>query len=275
MVDLVEDINGSIVQHGPHSDRVYLMRLNTDDAAGLIAALDDLAVKNDYGKILAKIPAPAWSRFKRSDYVKEAVIPRLYAGSTDGFFIAKYFSAARQKSRAADSASKFARPANSEPKPCSAGRVNEDIVACIPRDVEAMSAIYRQVFSSYPFPIHDPHYLKRRMKKTTHYYCIRAKGRMAAVAAAEIDTANQNAEMTDFATLPKWRGRGFAGALLHHMERQARRRGIQTAYTIARVRSDGINLVFKNGGYRYAGLLINNTHICGSIQSMTVWYKHL
>ena len=98
---------------------------------------------------------------------------------------------------------------------------------------------------------------------------------MAAVAAAEVDSGNKNAEMTDFATLPKWRSMGFAKTLLKHMEKQARKREVQTAFTIARAESDGINFVFKNSGYRYAGMLKNNTQISGSIQSMTVWYKHL
>jgi len=89
------------------------------------------------------------------------------------------------------------------------------------------------------------------------------------------DMANQNAEMTDFATPSKLRGMGFAGMLLKHMDQQTRKLGIKTAYTIARAASHGMNSVFKNSGYNYAGLLKNNSQICGSIQSMTVWYKHL
>ena len=81
--------------------------------------------------------------------------------------------------------------------------------------------------------------------------------------------------MTDFATNPQSRGMGLAGILLRHMGDKTRKLGIKTAYTIARAESHGMNSVFKNSGYNYAGLLKNNTQICGSIQSMTVWYKHL
>jgi hypothetical protein len=59
------------------------------------------------------------------------------------------------------------------------------------------------------------------------------------------------------------------------MDKKTRKLGIKTAYTIARAASHGMNSVFKNGGYTYSGLLKNNSQICGSIQSMTVWYKHL
>ena len=138
-----------------------------------------------------------------------------------------------------------------------------------------MSNIYDQVFESYPFPITRPAYLKRIMKEGVRYSCIRVGGKIVAIAAAEVDPAGKNVEMTDFATLPKWRGMGFAGMILNHMDRTARELGIKTAYTIARAASYGINSVFKKNRYTYSGFLKNNTHICGSVQSMTVWYKHL
>ena len=191
-MDIIENIKGSVIQHGPLNNRIYLMGLKTDDTPGLIATLDDMAEKNGYGKIFAKISAPAWNAFK-----------------------------------------------------------------------------------SYPFPIQKPAYLKRMMKEGVLYFCIRIEGRIAAIAAAEIDLASKNAEMTDFATLSKWRGKGLAGMLLCHMDKKACELGLKTAYTIARAASYGMNSVFKNSGYNYAGLLKNNSQICGSIQSMTVWYKHI
>ncbi len=253
------------------------MRLNTDDTHGLIATLDDMALKNGYGKIFAKIPEPAWKAFKSADYVKEAVVPGFFTGKTDGFFISKYFSARRQKAQNVEKLLRFVKQvgegsANNIHK---TGRTTRDVVSCKPSDAEEMSVIYQQVFKSYPFPIQKPIYLKRIMKEGVLYFCIRIEGRIAAIAAAEIDLVSKNAEMTDFATLPKWRGMGFAGMLLSHMDKKTRKLGIKTAYTIARATSNGMNTVFKNSGYKYAGLLKNNSQICGSIQSMTVWYKHI
>ena len=113
------------------------------------------------------------------------------------------------------------------------------------------------------------------MQEGVLYYCIRVEGSIAAIAAAEIDVASKNVEMTDFATLPNWRSMGFAGILLRFMDKKACELGLKTAYTIARAASPGMNYVFSNSGYNYAGLLKNNSQICGSIQSMAVWYKHL
>ncbi len=99
MVDRIENIRGSIIQHGPHNNRIYLMQLNTGDTQGLIATLDDMALKNDYGKIFAKISAPTWNAFKSADYIKEAVIPRFFAGKTDGFFNCQVLLCRKTKGR--------------------------------------------------------------------------------------------------------------------------------------------------------------------------------
>ncbi len=277
MVDIIENINGCVIQHGLHNNRIYLMRLNTDDTHGLIATLDDMALNNGYGKIFAKISEPAWNAFKSADYVKEAVVPGFFTGKTDGFFISKYFSAGRQKAQHVEKLLRFVKQAGegSANNIHKTGKATRDVVSCKPSDAEEMSVIYQQVFKSYPFPIQKPTYLKRIMKEGVLYFCIRIEGRIAAIAAAEIDLVSKNAEMTDFATLPKWRGMGFAGMLLNHMDKKTRKLGIKTAYTIARATSNGMNTVFKNSGYKYAGLLKNNSQICGSIQSMTVWYKHI
>ena len=276
-MDSIENIKGSVVQHGPYNNRIYLMRLNTDNLNAPIATLDDMALKNGYGKIFAKIPAPSWNTFKSADYIKEAVVPGFFTGKTDGFFIAKYFSDRRKKTQNVEKPLRLVGQAGkgSANNINRTGRVTRDVVSCKPSDAAEMSMIYQQVFKSYPFPIQKPTYLKRMMKEGVLYFCIRIKGRIAAIAAAEIDLVSKNAEMTDFATLPKWRGMGFAGMLLSHMDKKTIKLGIKTAYTIAKAASHGMNSVFKSSGYRYAGLLKNNSQICGSIQSMTVWYKQL
>jgi putative beta-lysine N-acetyltransferase len=84
-----------------------------------------------------------------------------------------------------------------------------------------------------------------------------------------------SAEMMDFATLPDWRRQGLACRLLSQMEREMKRFGMLTAYTIARVLSPGVNITFAKMGYNYAGTLKNNCNISGCIESMNVPYKTL
>jgi putative beta-lysine N-acetyltransferase len=81
--------------------------------------------------------------------------------------------------------------------------------------------------------------------------------------------------MTDFATLPEFRGNGFAELLLKYMENQMVSCQMLTAYTIARAISPAMNITFGKGGYAYGGRLVNNTNIMGNIESMNVWYKKL
>ena len=142
-------------------------------------------------------------------------------------------------------------------------------------DVESLATVYQQVFESYPFPIHEPDYLLETMDSHVQYFGVFDDTQLVAASSAEMDTTAQNAEMTDFATLPDYRGQGLALHLLETMEQHMRDLGIKTGYTIARALSAGMNITFAKHGYHYGGTLTNNTNICGRIESMNVWYKPL
>jgi len=269
-VDKIETIHGSVVQHGRHNDRIYLMHLHDADPSVLVATLDRMAVEHGYGKILAKIPATAWRRFQTAGYIREAIVPGFFKGETDGLFIAKFFSEDRQQP---------SRKHGSECRPVgSAGTAQPkmpfaEIAACTPAEAGAMAGIYARTFETYAFPIHRPEWIRHMMAKDTVYFCARVDKQMVSLAAAEIDVANRNCEMTDFATLPEFRRLGLASRLLHRLDKETRNRGVKTAYTIARADSKGMNRVFAKAGYRHAGRLVKNTQIGGRIRSMHVWYK--
>jgi hypothetical protein len=109
-MDTIETIHKAQVQHGPHNDRIYLMRLNDADPYRLIMALEDLARQKGYGKIFAKVTEPAWPAFQSADYVAEAVVPGFFSGRTDGYFISKYFSERRRKDHTLEKRLGIARP---------------------------------------------------------------------------------------------------------------------------------------------------------------------
>ena len=277
MEDKIETIHGSLIQHGDHNDRIYVMRLDPAQISRLIPELDDMAQANGYGKIFAKIPAPVWDAFEAAGYVPEAVVPDFFYGNTEGLFIAKYFAAERQVVPEIKTLIRSIQQAPETELPATHRPLNQNyrIDACQLSDAAEMSDIYRQIFTSYPFPIQQPSFLEQMMRTGSLYYCIRLNGRIAALAAAEIDAAHQNVEMTDFATVSQWRGVGLARDLLTYLDQKTGKLGLKTAYTIARAASPGMNFVFKRCGYTYAGMLKNNSQISGQIQSMTVWYKHL
>ncbi|MEE4242698.1 MAG: putative beta-lysine N-acetyltransferase [Desulfopila sp.] len=278
-MDTIERIHGSVIQHGPHNNRIYLMQLDMEKSHLLLPFLERLAGEKGYTKIFARIPAFSWSVFAEAGYIKEGVVPGFFQGNVDGIFSARYLSERRRKDQMDPELLGLIR--GSKRPLASAGKKdislppNVEVVQCAPADTSTMSSIYRNIFATYPFPVDQPQYLEKNMGANVLYFSIRVNGEIAALASAELDPDNSNAEMTDFATRKQWRGRGFARELLRHMHEQARQRGVKTAYTIARARSYGMNRVFQREGYTYGGFFPNNTQIAGSIESMTLWYKHL
>jgi putative beta-lysine N-acetyltransferase len=142
-------------------------------------------------------------------------------------------------------------------------------------DSDEIASVYKRVFKSYPFPIHDPNYIRKTMRDNLRFFGIREQESLIALSSSEMDPMEKNAEMTDFATLPEARGKRTAYYLLRAMENEMKREGIVTLYTIARLNSLPMNKTFLKHGYSYSGTLINNTNIAGRIESMNVLYKHL
>jgi len=276
--DLIEKIGRSIVQHGPYNRRAYLMKLYDRDVIQILPALDNLAHDNHYEKILAKVPSGNKTVFERQGYIQEAVIPGYFNGREHALFMCKYFSSVRRQiteRRQIQDILSLAKQQGQRPsKKKSTQALNIHI--CGPEDADQMSRVFKSVFKTYPFPIFDAEYLSTVMKnKQAVYFCMKNDRQINAIAASEIDPDNKGVEMTDFATLPEYRGQGFAGRLLEDMERAMVGQGMKTAFSIARALSPGMNILFAKKGYAFGGTLVNNTQISGRIESMNVWYKSL
>lgn len=270
-------MTGALLQHGPASDRVYLMKLDSPDVPRIIRFMEQLATTKGYSKLFAKVPGQAEGWFRARGFKVEARVPGMYHGNEDGCFMAKYPKRERSVigspglvQKVLDTARKQnARRAKALPEGWKIGAMEPD-------DDQAMADLYGRVFETYPFPIHDPEYLRSTMESHVRYFGIRDdRGRLTALASAEMDCDAGNVEMTDFATLEQARGKGLASILLAHMEKEMARAKISSAYTIARAHATGMNIVFARQGYAFAGTLPNNTQIKGDLESMNVWYKHL
>lgn len=275
--DTVEQVGPAVVQHGPFSDRVYVMKLPAPSAVDVMARVDALAQAHGYGKVIAKCPASAVPALLERDYRIEAEVPRFFGPDEDGVFVGRFLDPSRAREprlavmtdvlEAARAKRREERPDPSAP--------DLEIREATPADVEQLAVCYDAVFESYPFPIDDPEHLKRAMDEGTRFFAAWDGERVVAASSMEDGGAPGALEMTDFATLPSHRGQGLALLLLGQMERAATRAGARTAYTIARALSYGMNITFGRQGYTYAGTLINNTQIADSIESMNVWYRHL
>jgi putative beta-lysine N-acetyltransferase len=282
MQDKIEKIGkGTVIQHGKYNDRIYLMKLDRDDCPHILDEIRLMARGNQYKKIFTKVPLWAAPIFFADGYIMEGYIPAFYQRNEAVFFLSKYLDSDRLLGVEYDCLNEFGRLLNEwdakstkEKESGKAGK-NFRIKKLDESHADQITEIYRKVFTSYPFPIHDPAYILSTMKENVQYYGAEKKGKLIALSSAEIDLTGKNAEMTDFATLPDYRGFNLSSLLLTEMEKDVRKLGIGTFYTIARLNSLAMNKTFLKLRYTYAGTLINNTNIAGKIESMNLFYKHV
>lgn len=277
--DRIEKIGkGTTIQHGDLNKRIYLMKLDKNDGPDVIGEINRLAREKKYTKIFCKVPQSAAPQFIANGFMTEAQIPRFYEGKEGVFFMSKFLSSDRLLDIETDKLQEFSQML---------ARQNGFQLNGVPTDhtyrlrklteadSEAMVEIYKEVFASYPFPIHDPAYIRQTMENDVQYFGAEFEGKLVALASAEVDKKAQNAEMTDFATLPGHRGKKLSILLLKAMETQMKKDGLKTLYTIARLNSLGMNKTFLRMGYTYSGTTIKNTNIAGKIESMNIYYKHI
>lgn len=266
-----------MIHFGNFNNRIYLMKLSDKDMPDIIDDLDDMAVIGNHTKIFAKIPFTLSSAFFKAGYVKEAGIPLFYGGKDEALFIAKYFSDYRNNDPGFDRVCEILEYIEEKiaVADCRRKDTEFEIRRCFPGDADEISRFYGRIFKTYPFPIDDPLYIKDVMRDHVVFYCVLDGGEIIAMSSAEIDYEHKNAEMTDFATHPDYRGRGIAGRLLYRMENDLEKEDILTFYSIARAMSYGMNITFKKAGYTFSGTLVNNTNIAGQIESMNIWYKNV
>jgi len=276
MNDKIEIIgDGSVIQHGKENDRVYLMSLKGDTNVTL-DKIKELANSNGYSKIFCKIPKSTAPIFFAKGYLLEAYIPKFYNKQEDVFFVSKFLNSDRllniEKSQLLSLnkllSNRPKRKTKKDEKGYKARRLDNT-------DVDQITQIYRDVFVSYPFPIHNPGYILKTMAENIQYYGVEKDGKLVALSSAEIDAKGKNAEMTDFATNFSHHGNNLSSLLLKVMEKAMKKQGIKTLYTIARLNSIPMNKTFLRFGYEYSGTLMKNTNIAGKIESMNVYYKHL
>ena len=277
MRDAIMRLGQSLVQHGSHNDRIYVMRLSKEDLPNIAHRLYDMAVENSYSKIFVKVPADALDTFIKAGYGIEAYVPGFFDGREGGYFMAKY----TDWTRAVDRTNGVLENVLAEARTFSARfkvpaiKDTFSFHTAGPEDAKELADLYRRTFSTYPFPITDVNYIKKTMQENVQYYYLRAKDRIVGAASAEIDEESKNVEMTDFATIEGHQSKGVSSFLLREMEEKMKSEGMKLSYTIARAASFPINKVFARAGYSYGGRLVNNTNICGGYESMNVWYKSL
>lgn len=273
--DSIIQFKNSLIQYGKNSDRVYLMKLDSNENE-VISFIEQLAIENDLGKIFTKVPETSIQAFLNNNYRIEAEIPNFFK-SDKCYFASKFVKKEREFVSKEDALEienniKLAKSkANSKTKEFDS---SIRIKVLDLKDLEKAAELYRIVFKSYPFPIFDASYLESTLDHIMYFGAF-VNGQLVACSSSEMCVQDSSVEMTDFATLPDYLGKNISSMLLFTMENVMKANGINTSYTIARAMSKGMNITFAKNAYTFSGTLINNTDIFGKIESMNVWYKHL
>ncbi|MEW5820064.1 MAG: putative beta-lysine N-acetyltransferase [Cyanobacteriota bacterium] len=277
MYDEITKIGHSIIQHGKHNNRIYLIRLSEDDFPEIITKLHNLAVKHKYTKVFAKIPSYAKNTFEEHGYVVEAEIPGFYSNKANCYFMAKYFSKNRRIIENNELISDVLETSYTKDSLEEIPPLNPDYNCnlCYPRDTSKIIALNKKVFKSYPYPIFNYDYVLNSMLNNFDYYGIWNKENLLAISGVETHLSDLNAKLSGFATLPEYRGNNFSLYLIEKMEKQMLKLGIKTLYSIIIANSYSINITFSKMGYTMTGLLINNSNIGGNFETMAVWYKKI
>lgn len=277
--DICLNLHEARAQTGPFNDRVYLMDPGNESGEDLSAWLLQLAQSGSRARIMAKVPQSRCAPFLARGFVQEARIPGFFRGEA-GVFLAAFLKPERREDphkterkkllddlRQSFASGKKQGERSGEWQGSESQILGED-------HAESISRLLSEIFPCYPFPVHDPDFIREEMRHGTRYAgFFSSGGELIAMASAECNAAWKHAECTDFATRPEWRGKGFAGRLLEFLSRNLRQDGYTCLYTIARSLEVGMNRVFARAGWGYAGTLVNSTCIGSGIESMNIWYS--
>ncbi len=237
----------------------------------LVKDMIDLARYEGFGKIISNCRSVNLMPFIRNGFIIEGIINGFFIGE-DAFCISYFLEPQRQ-------ASPLSLEADSILCQCKnhAERLSHQykIRPANVGDITKMIKLFSTVFETYPSPVFSREYLKMAMSEQVLFKVAEEDGEIISIASADMDKYNLNAEITDCATYPEYRGKGLLASLIASLETDLKAKGFLTAYSLARAINPGINKALSRQGYKYGGRLLNNCHICGGFEDMNIWSKNL
>ncbi|HEX3030762.1 MAG TPA: putative beta-lysine N-acetyltransferase [Bacillota bacterium] len=240
-----------------------------------IKKIISFARQEGLGKIITNCHIRLLAPFTNSGFVIEGIINRFYQGE-DAFCVSYFLDAKRGKASNWKKEEAILYQCLRDTRPFMP-RAHEDysIRQATVHDIPQMVRLFSSVFSTYPSPVFSGQYLKQVMSQHVLFRVAEQDGRVVSVASAEMNPGNLNAEITDCATYPAYRGRAILSSLIHCLEADLKGKGYRTGYSLARAINPGINKAFSRLGYKFSGRLVNNCHICGEYEDMNIWVKRL
>lgn len=260
----------------PFNRRLKVYDLNAGDLSACVSPAPAPPEDQVIGKVTAYALPGEGRLWAELGFRQEAIIRGFYPDSVDAHLWAAYPNPERETCSKADTYEATVSVAASK-KTLDSLSLAEGFECRVAQaeDASDIAELMEQIFPVYPSPISE-HLICEQIRSEANVFRVvqdEAK-KIVAVASAELDKQRSSAEMTDCATRPEFRGRGFMAYLLDRLEFDLLSGfGISDLYTIARAEEVGMNCVFSKLGYEYTGRLVNNCRMPTGWESMNVWCK--
>lgn len=266
------------VKIDPYNRRVWVLDF-VGEANSLINKLISYNREYPIEKVLCTVREKERKQFERIGFNQEAKIDGFFNGET-AYFLSNYLDKSRGNSEFIDKENEILNIAlnfSTLDKETTVNEVNFNytIETANQNDVEEMTTLYKSIFKTYPTPLENPDYIMKVMYENVLFKIVRYKGKIISAASADMNPEYLNAEITDCATYPEYRGKGLISKLMDQLESELIKNNYKTLYTIARAGVIGINRAFAKRGYLYQGRLINNCNIGGRFEDMNIWFKQV
>ncbi|WP_066637741.1 putative beta-lysine N-acetyltransferase [Desulfolucanica intricata] len=253
--------------------RIWTLSYSFSNVQSFVRYLSEKALEYNMEKIIIPARAGDWHALAEQGWLNEGKIPHFFSGKPMAFYV-KYIKNERQHNPYWPEEKKIIDTVVQKPL-YNSFSLPPGFIVEKPQSghISALSKVFSEVFETYPTPLSNEDYLRYIMKENAYFKIIVKEGEIVSIASAEIDWKYKNAEITNCATLPEYRGLGLMRTIIKKIEQDCLKMGLKSFYTLARSKSFGMNQVFSRLGYKYEGTLVNNCHICGDFEDMNLWSK--
>ncbi len=258
----------------PVNARLTIKQADYRDAGLFSADVLRAARSHDMSKLLVYAPAGRWRELMAWGFVLEGILDGFFAGEP-AYIMGYLLTGARKAYGDVEREQSVLEAALAvAPEPPPALDPIYQLLSCGPEMAEALAAVYHETFTTFPTPMHDPAFVARLINSGDGIFVAALHGgRIASVAAVEVDRHFGAAEATNCATLPPYRGEGLMQILLRELEQEMERQRVPTLFSLARAYSFGMNRALRKAGYSFGGRLLANSHIMGSYEDMNLWVR--
>jgi len=258
-----------------YSDRVRCDHPSTDvDGHELAESLVHLAEECGRGRVVAMVDSSLSEGLEAEGFELEGVMPGFYNGEFDCSVLG-YGVDERRMDLAHEAAVHAADDVLLRPYKTFDFETSPSVhsARATTEDASAIAELLDQTFIDYPTPSSNPDYIAAQLEDGTVFRIIREGGEIVACASADLIREAMTAELTDCATRPTHRGRGYMQAILHQLMLDLQEMNYPTAFTLARARIPGVNRAFQKLGFIHRGRMARSCRIGEGFEDMNIWSR--